>query len=166
MNRDSRRLYSSPQLDLVEATFIHAVAICRRPDNEERERDQPSAGVNLTFAWSIPNGSGLWKNFLTKGLLDGWHLNGVAAFFSGTPMTVTCAVQSAPIGWPTGIPATPVSRSAAKWSGPCGCRRRHARRLRIPIVVSDQQRQLVLPRDDAAWAIPRRPLPTGRDSRT
>jgi len=65
--------------------------------------NRPQA-VNVTFGWAVPNGSSLWKNFLTKAALDNWHLNGVAAFFSGTPMTVTCAVQSAPIGWPTGIP--------------------------------------------------------------
>jgi hypothetical protein len=44
------------------------------------------------------------RNFLTKGLVDGWNLNGVASIFSGTPMTIGCTAQSAAIGWPNGTP--------------------------------------------------------------
>lgn len=61
--------------------------------------------VNATFGWQLPSGSRIWRNFLTKGVLDGWHLNGVVSLFAGTPMTINCTVVSAPIGWPTGIPS-------------------------------------------------------------
>ena len=62
--------------------------------------------VNITFGYAIPNGSRvLGKNFLTRGFADGWHLNGVVAVFAGTPMTIGCAAQSAPIGWPNGTPS-------------------------------------------------------------
>ena len=61
--------------------------------------------VNATFGYSIPDASGLLgQNFLTKALTDGWHVNGVGTFFNGTPMTVNCTAQSAPIGWPNGTP--------------------------------------------------------------
>ena len=65
--------------------------------------------VNVTFGWQLPDGSRLWQNSLwqstlTKGIIDGWHINGVLAFFDGTPMTIGCTAINAPIGWPTGIP--------------------------------------------------------------
>ena len=65
--------------------------------------------VNLNFGVTIPDGSRLWKNALTKFVLDGWNVNGVGAYFVGTPMTVACASQNVPAnlgnywtGTPTG----------------------------------------------------------------
>ena len=60
--------------------------------------------VNVTMGYQIPNASRFWSNFLTKGVLDGWHLNGVGSFFSGTPLTISCTAAGAPIGWPNGTP--------------------------------------------------------------
>ena len=60
--------------------------------------------VNANFGYDIPRGSALWSNWLTRAAFDGWHLNGVAALFSGNPLTVTCAVTNAPIGYWTGTP--------------------------------------------------------------
>ena len=61
--------------------------------------------VNATFGYSIPDGSRfLGRNFLTRGAVDGWHVNGVVSLFSGTPLTIGCTAQSAPIGWPNGTP--------------------------------------------------------------
>ena len=60
--------------------------------------------VNANFGYDLPRGSRVWSNWMTKGVLDGWHLNGVISLFSGTPYTVTCAATSAPIGYWTGTP--------------------------------------------------------------
>jgi Carboxypeptidase regulatory-like domain/TonB-dependent Receptor Plug Domain len=37
----------------------------------------------INYTWDVPNGSGLWNNLLTRGLLDGWQLSGDTAFVSG-----------------------------------------------------------------------------------
>jgi hypothetical protein len=61
--------------------------------------------VNITFGYALPDASRyVGRNFLTKGSLDGWHINGVVTAFAGTPMTIGCTAQSAPIGWPNGTP--------------------------------------------------------------
>ena len=68
--------------------------------------------LNVTFGYAIPDGSRFlggqggnsFTRGLTKGLLDRWHVSGVGSLFSGLPMTVSCAAQSAPIGWPSGTP--------------------------------------------------------------
>jgi hypothetical protein len=65
--------------------------------------NRPQA-VNITVGYRLPDASRFWKNIVTHEVLDGWNINGVGSFFSGTPMSVTCTPVSAPIGWPTGIP--------------------------------------------------------------
>lgn len=60
--------------------------------------------VNAQFGYTMPKGSRFWKNWLTVNALDGWRLNGVIAVFSGTPFTVACNVNNAPIGYWTGTP--------------------------------------------------------------
>ena len=82
-------------------TFSHQQWI---PDNLTKNVVNRPHAVNIQFGWDLPKGSRLWKNFLTQGALDGWHLNGVGALFSGTPMTVACTVTNAPIGYWTGTP--------------------------------------------------------------
>ena len=37
----------------------------------------------LNYTWDVPNGSGMWNNMLTRGLLDGWQLSGDTGFVSG-----------------------------------------------------------------------------------
>ncbi len=35
------------------------------------------------YTWDVPNGSAMWNNWLTRGLLDGWQLSGDTAWVSG-----------------------------------------------------------------------------------
>jgi hypothetical protein len=37
----------------------------------------------VNYTWDVPNGSRLWDNVMTRGLLDGWQLSGDTAFVSG-----------------------------------------------------------------------------------
>jgi len=37
----------------------------------------------INYTWDVPDGSRVWNNLLTRGLLDGWQLSGVNAFVSG-----------------------------------------------------------------------------------
>ncbi len=60
--------------------------------------------VNLTVGLELPNGSRLWSNGFTKRAFDGWRVNGVGSFFSGTPLSIGCTSAAAPIGWPNGTP--------------------------------------------------------------
>jgi hypothetical protein len=73
-------------------------------DNITKNVSGRPQAFNGTFGLALPDGSRIWQNFLTKGVLDGWHFNGVVTLFDGLPMTVTCTVIGAPIGWPTGTP--------------------------------------------------------------
>ena len=60
---------------------------------------------NLSYSYQIPDASRIWKNALTKTLLDGWHVNGITKVLSGSPLTVACTASGAPIGYWTGTPA-------------------------------------------------------------
>ena len=37
----------------------------------------------MSYTWDVPNGSGMWNNWLTRGLLDGWQFSGDTAVVSG-----------------------------------------------------------------------------------
>ncbi len=82
-------------------TFAHQQWI---PDNLTKNVANRPHAVNLNFGYDIPSASRYWSNWLTKSAFDGWHFNGVGAFFSGTPLTVACAASNAPIGYWTGTP--------------------------------------------------------------
>ena len=60
--------------------------------------------VNGNFGYSLPKASPHWNNLFSKLVLDGWRLNGILSLFSGSPYTVSCGIQSAPIGYWTGTP--------------------------------------------------------------
>jgi hypothetical protein len=61
--------------------------------------------VNFNFGYDLPQGSKVWSNAFTKTVLDGWHLNGNGAIYSGTPYGVTCnAPTGAPSQYWTGTP--------------------------------------------------------------
>jgi len=60
--------------------------------------------VNANYSYQVPDGSRIWKNQLTRTLLDGWRFNGVVKLMSGTPLTVGCTAAGAPIGYWTGTP--------------------------------------------------------------
>ncbi len=62
--------------------------------------------VNLNFGYDLPNGSKVWENRFTKAVLDGWHINGDGAIYSGNPYTVTCGATGAPSQYWTGTPTS------------------------------------------------------------
>jgi hypothetical protein len=65
--------------------------------------NRPQA-VNFNFGYELPNASKLWSNGFTKEVLDGWHFAGTGTLYNGTPMTIGCSANSAPIGYWTGTP--------------------------------------------------------------
>ena len=59
--------------------------------------------VNIGVNYSVPTITNLiGKNVLTTGVFDGWHIDGVMAFFSGDPLGISCNFSSAPAGYPNG----------------------------------------------------------------
>ena len=62
--------------------------------------------VNVNFGYKVPDGSRLLGgNVVARGVMDGWNINGIGAFFVGTPLTVGCAATGQPIGYWYGTPA-------------------------------------------------------------
>ena len=47
----------------------------------------------INYTWDVPDGSKVWDNAVTRGLLDGWQLSGVNAFVSGEWAGVTLATS-------------------------------------------------------------------------
>ncbi|MBS1857367.1 MAG: hypothetical protein JST11_18510, partial [Acidobacteria bacterium] len=64
--------------------------------------------VNFNMGYDFPTVSQHFTSDagkkISKALLDGWHLNGNGAIYSGTPYTVNCGAQSAPSQYWTGTP--------------------------------------------------------------
>jgi hypothetical protein len=60
--------------------------------------------VNVNWGYAVPNASRFWNNAFTKQVTDGWHIEGIATFYYGTPLTVNCSANGAPIGYWTGTP--------------------------------------------------------------
>ena len=62
--------------------------------------------VNFNLGYDLPEvARRLWNNAFSKLVLDGWHINGNGAIYSGSPYTVTCAAPTAaPAGYWTGTP--------------------------------------------------------------
>ena len=60
--------------------------------------------INFNFGYDLSNGSSLWKNAITKAVLDGWHINGNGAIYAGTPYTVNCSATGQPSQYWTGTP--------------------------------------------------------------
>jgi len=69
----------------------------------EHVGDNRPHAVNMNWLWQIPGVSSSANPFV-KGVLNNWTLSGVGAIFSGEPYGVTCSVQSAPLGYPSGTP--------------------------------------------------------------
>ncbi|MDZ4799430.1 MAG: carboxypeptidase-like regulatory domain-containing protein [Bryobacteraceae bacterium] len=62
--------------------------------------------VNFNLGYDLPKvGRMIGDNFLLKGVLDGWKVNGNGAIFSGNPYTVGCGVINQPAGYWTGTPS-------------------------------------------------------------
>jgi hypothetical protein len=51
--------------------------------NEAPDGGTQFSNLVLNYTWDVPNGSRLWNNLMTRGLLDGWQLSGDSAFVSG-----------------------------------------------------------------------------------
>jgi len=60
----------------------------------------------VNFGYAIPNGSSLWKNKFTDFVTDDWHVEGILTFYYGTPLTIQCSPNGAPISHWTGTPRT------------------------------------------------------------
>jgi len=41
--------------------------------------------VVANYLWSLPKGSSVWSNVLTRAVLDNWQISGIASYLSGTP---------------------------------------------------------------------------------
>jgi hypothetical protein len=39
----------------------------------------------VNYLWSLPKASSVWRNFLTRAVLDNWQISGIASYLSGTP---------------------------------------------------------------------------------
>jgi hypothetical protein len=44
--------------------------------------------VKGNWMWDLPKASRVWKNGLTRSVLDNWQLSGIATFASGTPLGI------------------------------------------------------------------------------
>jgi hypothetical protein len=66
-------------------------------------QNRPHA-VNFNMGYDVPLFASLKSNAFAKAALDGWHINGNGTIYSGTPYTVSCGAQNAPIGYWTGTP--------------------------------------------------------------
>src|ERR1051326_7641422 len=45
-----------------------------------------------------------WNNKFTDLVTNGWNVEGILTFYYGTPMTINCSANGAPIGYWTGTP--------------------------------------------------------------
>jgi hypothetical protein len=60
--------------------------------------------VNFNFGYDLPQVSKMWRNAVTKAVLDGWHINGNGSIYAGTPYTVGCGATGQPSQFWTGTP--------------------------------------------------------------
>ena len=57
--------------------------------------------VNAVFAYFFP---ALWHSGIGKQVFGGWQLDGSAALYSGSAMSIGCGYTHNPVGWPNGTP--------------------------------------------------------------
>ena len=60
--------------------------------------------VNFNWGYAIPGASNRWNNAFSKQVTEGWHIEGIATFYYGNPLAVSCSANGAPIGYWTGTP--------------------------------------------------------------
>jgi hypothetical protein len=60
--------------------------------------------VNFNMGYDFPQVSQYWRNSVVKALFDGWHLNGNAAIYAGTPYTIGCSATGQPSQYWVGTP--------------------------------------------------------------
>jgi hypothetical protein len=81
-------------------TFSHNQFI---PDYLTKNVANRKHAVNINLNYAMPTiGGALGKNAFSKAVVEGWHVDGVAAIFTGNPLGVSCSVTSAPAGYPNG----------------------------------------------------------------
>jgi hypothetical protein len=74
-------------------TFAHQQWV---DDNLTKNVTGRPHAVNINFGVKVPNGSRFVNNAFSRQALDGWNLNGVGAYFFGTPMTIGCTATNVP----------------------------------------------------------------------
>jgi hypothetical protein len=65
--------------------------------------NRPQA-VNVNWGYDIPGITKYWDNKVSKLAFNNWHLSGVATFYNGQALSISCSANSAPIGYWTGTP--------------------------------------------------------------
>ena len=60
--------------------------------------------VNVNFGYQIPGATKYWNNKFTELVTNGWHIEGILTFYYGTPLSIGCSANGAPIGYWTGTP--------------------------------------------------------------
>jgi hypothetical protein len=60
--------------------------------------------VNVNFGYSIPGAKKYWNNKFADLATEGWNIEGLATFYYGVPLGITCSAAGAPIGYWTGTP--------------------------------------------------------------
>ena len=60
--------------------------------------------MNVNFGYAIPGATKFWKNKFTELVTEGWHVEGILTFYYGTPLSIGCSANGAPIGYWTGTP--------------------------------------------------------------
>jgi hypothetical protein len=71
------------------------------PDELNKNVVNRPHAVNFNFGFDIPK---FTDNRIVKQVAGGWRINGNGVMFYGTPLTVGCTAQGAPIGYWTGTP--------------------------------------------------------------
>ena len=60
--------------------------------------------VNINFGYAIPGATKFWNNKFTELVTNDWHIEGILTFYYGTPLSIACSANGAPIGYWTGTP--------------------------------------------------------------
>ena len=60
--------------------------------------------ANVNFGYAIPGATKYWNNKFTDTVTNGWNIEGILTFYYGTPLTISCSANGAPIGYWTGTP--------------------------------------------------------------
>ena len=60
--------------------------------------------VNINFGYAVPGATKYWNNKFTELVTNDWHIEGILTFYYGTPLSIGCSANGAPIGYWTGTP--------------------------------------------------------------
>jgi hypothetical protein len=65
--------------------------------------NRPQA-VNVNWGYDIPGITKYWNNRISRMAFSDWHVSGIATFYGGAPLSISCSANGAPIGYWTGTP--------------------------------------------------------------